>query len=103
MDCGGVATETVGQESGHAAYGRHAYTRQVVDLPIRKALLQSLHGLPTIDESLQFRRCAQIFEEVSAFGNVFHADNGPEKRVFSPSAVLLRVMPIGFHEPTPVC
>ncbi len=68
-----------------------------MDLPIRKALLQQLNGLPTIDESLQFRRCAQIFEEISAFGDVFHADNGPEKRVFSPSAVLRRVMPIGFH------
>ncbi len=73
-----------------------------MDLPIRKALLQQFNGLPTIDESLQFRRCAQIIEETSAFGDIFHADNGPEKCVFSPSAVLLRVMAIGFHRPAAV-
>ena len=60
-----VAAEAVAQEARNAANRRDANARQVVDPAIGQVLLQQFHDLPAINERLQFRRCAQVFQEIS--------------------------------------
>ena len=92
-----VATEPIGQETGHAANGCHAHARQVVDATVGQALLQKFNHMPAIDEGLQFRGCAQVSKEIATFGDCLERNDGAKQRVFVTCLLALAVVAIGFH------
>jgi hypothetical protein len=67
LERGFVATEAVGQETCDPPHGRHTNAGNVMDLAIGEALLEKFDHVPAINERLEFRRSAQIPQEIAAF------------------------------------
>lgn len=60
IDCRAIAAESVGQIPGDTAYRGHADTGDIVNLAVRKTLLEQFDHLPAIDERLEFSWGAQV-------------------------------------------
>ena len=87
----------VRQEPCNPSDRGHADAGQVVNLPVRQALLKVFDCLPTIDERLQLGRRAQVAKQLAALGDGLHADDGREKRVLGFRLAALRIVTVGLH------
>ena len=96
-DRSAVAAEAVGQESGNTTDGSNTDPRQVVDLPVGQTLFQIGNNLPTIDERLQFRGCAEVLEEIAALVDVCQADDRLKERVFGARLLTVGIVSVRFH------
>ena len=92
-----VAAESISQAAGNAADRGNADACQVVDSSIGEVLFKIFNNLPTINEGLEFRRGAEIFEEAAALRDVLEADNGFEKGIFGTRLLSFCFVSIGLH------
>jgi len=78
IDGGLVSAKAVCKETGDTPYCCHTDACEVVDLSVGKVLLEIFHDLPSVDESLKFRRRAQILKEIAALLKALEAVDGLE-------------------------
>lgn len=92
-----VSTKPVAQESRDATDRGDADACQIVDTTIGKILLQKADDLPAIDQCLQLRWCAQVFEKATTFGRILQASHSFKKCIFIAGFLIGGVMTIWFH------
>jgi len=98
FDCGLVAAETVGEETGNTPDGRYTDPSEIVNFSVGQALLQVLDNLPAIHERLQLRRGTQVLEETAAFVDCLEATDSGAQRVFGARLLAGCFVPIGLHD-----
>lgn len=97
FDGGRVAAKSIIQETCYPTDCSDADARHIVDAAIREILLQKSNDLPTIDQRLQFRRRAQVFEKVTTIAHVLQTVHRSEKGIFIAFSLAGSVVSIGFH------
>lgn len=93
-----IAAEPVAQESRDTTNRGHADTGSVMNLPVWHTLQQQFDDLPAVSKGLQFRRCAEILEEIAAFSSGPQRFDGVEKRVFGAFSLDPGLVSVGFHD-----
>ena len=96
-ESGLVAAEAVVEKARNAANRCYADAGQIVDLAIRHVFFEQGDDLPAIDQGLQFRWRAQVFEEAANLVDVAQRADCLEQCIFCPFAVPGGVVSIGFH------
>ncbi len=97
-----VAAKSVTEEARYPADRGDANAGQIVDAAIGESFLQKANDVPAIDQCLQLRGGAQVFEEVTAFGQVLKPVHRFKKGIFIAFPLADSVVSVGFHTRTNV-
>ncbi len=97
FDSGCVAAKAITEEPCYATDRSNTDACLVVDAAIGKAFLQQANDLPAIDQRLQFRRRAQVFEKIATFGQALQLVHRTKKGVFIAFSLAVSVVSVGFH------
>lgn len=97
VDGGLIAAGAIAKTTCDAPDSCHAHAREIVDFSVRQFLLQAGDHLPAINQGLQLRRSAKVFEEQAAFLRALQRDNGIEQCVFGTLLLAFGFVAIWFH------